>query len=182
MLAFTGLRELLLTAGFVARGDLVMTSPQQEQIGQHRDPHGVRAPLRVPTDLMLAQSQPRFEFPIDDLDRSTLLVHAHHCSRGQLRQIGHPYVGLVRAQVTPFFTQHHGDITDMTQTQAPTINSKGVATFAFNFFGNPGSLVQLTRQIGDEILDHFLGSFRAQLTVLVNPLVVVGWRYKSESL
>jgi hypothetical protein len=42
----------------------VMTSPQQEQVGQHRDPHGVRTPFRVATDLMLAQSQPRFEFPI----------------------------------------------------------------------------------------------------------------------
>ena len=47
--------ELKNTPG-LARDDLVMTSPQQEQVGQHRDSHRVRTPLLVPTDLVLAQS------------------------------------------------------------------------------------------------------------------------------
>ena len=105
-----------------------MTSPQQEQVGQYRDPHGVRTPFRVATDLMLAQSQPRFELPIDEFDRPALLVDAHHLSRRQLRQIGHQNFGLFRAHVPPFFTQYHGDFTDMTQAQALAINPKGFAT------------------------------------------------------
>jgi hypothetical protein len=55
----------LKNAPGLTRGDLVMTRPKQEQIGQHRDPHGVHAALLVPTDLMLTQT--RFQFPIDDL-------------------------------------------------------------------------------------------------------------------
>lgn len=106
----------------LAQGDLLMTSPKQEQVGQYGDPQGVCAPLLAPTHLMLAQSQTRFEFPIDDLDRPALLVDAHHLPRGQLRQIGHQYFGILRAQVTSFFSQHHGDITDMTQAQAFAIN------------------------------------------------------------
>src|SRR5688572_4314557 len=140
----------------VARDDLVMTSPKQEQIGQYRDTHRVRAALLVPTDLMLAQPQSRFEFPIDELNRPTLLVNAHHLSRGQLRQIGHQYLGIFGAHVTPFFTQYDGDVTDMTQTQALAINPKGLATLTLNVLGNPGSSVQVARQMGDEILDHFL--------------------------
>src|ERR671912_2057715 len=136
--------------------DLVMTSPQQEQIGQYCDPHRVRAALLVPSDLMLAQSQARFEFPIDELNRPTLLVHAHHLSRGQLRQIGHQDFCVPGAHVTPFFTQYHGDVTDMTQPQALAINPKGLATLTLDVFGNPGSSVQVARQMGDEMLDHFL--------------------------
>ena len=119
----------------------MMTSSKQEQIGQHRNAYGILTPLLVSAHLVLTQSQSRFEFPIDEFDRPTLLVDAHHLSRGQLRQIGHQNLGLFRAQVTPFFAQHHGDITDMTQTQTPAINPKGFATLALNGFGNPRSLV-----------------------------------------
>src|ERR671913_981822 len=146
----------LKTTPRLARGDLVMTSPKQKQIGQHRDTHRVRAALLVAADLMLAQSQARFEFPIDEFNRPTLLVNAHHLSRGQLRQIGHQDFGVLRAHVTPFFTQYHGDVTDMTQTQALAINPKGFATLTLDVFGNPGSSVQVARQMGDEMLDHFL--------------------------
>jgi hypothetical protein len=47
-----------------------------------------------------------------------LLVHAHHLSRRQLRQMGHQYLGMPGAHVTPLLTQYYGDITDMTQTHA----------------------------------------------------------------
>ena len=119
----------------LARGDLVMTSPKQNQIGQHRDTHRVRAALLVAADLMLAHSQARFEFPIDELNRPTLLVNADDLSRRQLRQIGHQYLGMLGAHVTPFFTQYHGDVTDMTQTQALAINPKGLATLTLNVLG-----------------------------------------------
>ena len=133
-----------------------MTSPQQEQIGHYCDPHRVRAALLVPTDLMLAQPQARFEFPIDAFDGPTLLVNAYHLSRRQLRQIGHQYLAMLGAHVTPFFTQYYGDVTDMTQTQALAINLKALATATLNVFGNPSSLVQMAGQMRDEMLDHFL--------------------------
>ena len=44
-----------------------MTSPQQEQVGQYRNPHGIGTPFLITTDLMLAQSQSPFEFPIHEL-------------------------------------------------------------------------------------------------------------------
>jgi hypothetical protein len=44
-------------------------------------------------------------------------------SRGQLRQMGHQDFGVLRAHVTPSFTQDHGDVTDMTQTQAFAISN-----------------------------------------------------------
>jgi len=59
----------------LTRGDLMMTSPQQEQIGQHRDSHRVRTLLFVTTDLVLAQPQTRFEFPIDEFDRPNADSH-----------------------------------------------------------------------------------------------------------
>src|SRR5918997_1973204 len=140
----------------LTRDDRAMTNPKQKQGGQHRDSYGVLTPLLVSTHLVLAQPQSRFEFPMDEFYRPTLLVDAHHLSRCQLRQIGHQNFGLFRAHVTPFFAQHHGDITDMTQTQALAINPKGFATLALDVCRNPRSLVQLAGQMGDEILDHFL--------------------------
>ena len=38
-----------------------------------------------------------------------------------------------------------------------------------------------TKETGWEFVQK-MGSFKSQLTVSVNPLVVVGWRYKPESL
>jgi hypothetical protein len=51
----------------LARSNLVMTSSKQEQISQYCDPHGICAPFFGAADLMLAQPEPRFELPIDDL-------------------------------------------------------------------------------------------------------------------
>jgi hypothetical protein len=70
--------------------------------------------------------------------------------------MGHPNFGLFRAHVPPFFTPYHGDFTDMTQTQALAVNPKGFATAALDLFRNPGAGVQLTGQMGDESLEHFL--------------------------
>ena len=64
------------TPGF-AGDNLVMTRPQHKQVGQDRNADGFLTPVLIPTDLVLAQSQPRFQFPVDQLDRPTLLVDAH---------------------------------------------------------------------------------------------------------
>ena len=118
-----------------------MASPQQEQVGQYRNPDGICAPPLVTTDLMLAQSQSRFEFPIHEFYGPALLVNAYHLSRRQLQQIGHQYLGILRAHVTPFFAQYHGDFSDMTQTQALAVSLKGFAILILDVFGNPSSLV-----------------------------------------
>ena len=133
-----------------------MTRPQHKQIGPHRDPHGICAPLLVATDLMVAQSQPRFAFPIHELYGPAFLVDAHHLARCQLRQIGHHDWCIFGAHVTPFFTQHQGDVAHMTQAQVGVIRPKCLGAFARVLSGNTGALVIFLRHMGDEILDHFL--------------------------
>ena len=123
-----------------------MTHPQHQQIGQHRDAHGFLTAVRVPTDLVLAQPQTRFQLPIHERDRPTFLVDAHDLARGQCGQIGHEDFGMLRACVTPFFTQDHRDVTDMTQTQAGAVRPKRLAAFPM-LSGNPGALVILVRHM-----------------------------------
>ena len=98
-----------------------MTRPQQEQIGQHRDPHGICAPLLVSSDLLVAQSQPRCACPIYEFDGPVFLVDAHHLSRGQLRQIGHQNFGLLRAQVV--LENSNGYITPLLAEVVPLFRS-----------------------------------------------------------
>src|SRR5215475_12465381 len=50
-------------------------------------------------------------------DCPTFLVDAHDLARRQRGQIGHEDFGMLRAHVSPFFTQDHRDVAHMTQTQ-----------------------------------------------------------------
>ena len=80
-----------------------MTRPYDKQVGQHGDANGFLAAVLVPTDLVLAQAQARFEFPVHQLYSPALLVDAHDLSRRQFGQIGHQEFGVVGAYVTPSF-------------------------------------------------------------------------------
>jgi hypothetical protein len=131
----------------------VMTHPQHKQIGQHGNPHGFLTAVFVPADLVLAQSQARFQFPVHQLDRPTFLVDAHDLARCQLGQIGHQDFCMVGARVTPFFTQDHSDVAYMTQTQAGAIRPKSLATFPA-LSGHPGALVILVRYMGHEMFER----------------------------
>ena len=51
-----------------ARDDLVMTHAQHEQVGQDRNAHGFLTAILVPTDLVLAQAQARFQLPVQELN------------------------------------------------------------------------------------------------------------------
>ena len=51
-----------------ARDNLVMTYAQHEQVGQDRNAHGFLTAICVPTDLVLAQAQARFQLPVQDLN------------------------------------------------------------------------------------------------------------------
>src|SRR5262245_57999311 len=59
--------QLKDTPGF-SGDDLVMTHPQYKQVGQYRDANRLFNLVCTPTDLVLAQPQPRFEFPVHQLD------------------------------------------------------------------------------------------------------------------
>src|SRR5262252_10781957 len=67
--------QLKNTPGF-ARNNLVMTHSQHKQIGQHRNAHGFLTAVGVPADLVFAQPQARFEFPVHELHRPAFLVDA----------------------------------------------------------------------------------------------------------
>src|SRR5215217_3918537 len=58
--------QLKNTPGF-ARHNLVMTHPHHQQVGQHRDANGLLTAVCVPTDLVLAQPQTRFQLPVHEL-------------------------------------------------------------------------------------------------------------------
>jgi hypothetical protein len=118
-----------------ARDDLVMTHAKHEQVGQHRDAHGFFTAILVPTDLVLAQAQARFQLPVHQLDCPTLLVDAHDLARRQLGQIGHQDFCLFGAQVAPSFAQYHSDFPDMTQTQARLKRPKGLRGCLKSFRG-----------------------------------------------
>src|SRR5262249_34667807 len=85
--------ELKNTPRF-ARDDLVMTRPQHKQVGQHGDPNGFLTAVLVSTDLMLAQSQPRFEFPVDQLD---VIVTTHKT----IALVFHTQVYKLKRNMTP---------------------------------------------------------------------------------
>src|SRR5215475_11100543 len=102
------------------------------------------------------ETTPFCHLRLDYLDRPAFLVDAHDLARGQLGQIGHQEFRVVGAGVTPFFTQYHGDLPDMTQTQARVRCPKGSAAFPPMLSGNPGALVILVRHMGHEIFECFL--------------------------
>src|SRR6059036_3572632 len=68
---------------------LVMTHPQDKQVGQHGDAYGFLTAVFVPADLVLAQPQARFQLPVQQLDRPTFVVEAHDVARCQRGQSGH---------------------------------------------------------------------------------------------
>src|SRR5262245_30364609 len=51
-----------------AGADLVMPHPQHKQVGQHRDTNRFLTTVLIPTDLVLAQPEARFEFPVHKFD------------------------------------------------------------------------------------------------------------------
>src|SRR5262249_40002898 len=85
--------ELKNTPGF-AGSNLVMTHPQHIQIGQHRDAHGFLATVGVPTDLVLAQPQTRFQLPIHELD---VIVTTHKT----IALVFHTQVYKLKRNMTP---------------------------------------------------------------------------------
>src|SRR5882724_13274558 len=62
---------------------------------------------------------------------------------------------MLRAEVTPFFTQDHSDVAHMTQTQTGAIRPKSLAALPA-LSGNPGALVLLVRHMGHEMFERFL--------------------------
>jgi hypothetical protein len=78
------------------------------------------------TDLVRAQAKVRLQFPGALLYGPPALLGTHDWSRGPLVQMGHQDLGRLRAAVTPFFPQHHGDVADVAQTQTFAVCLEGL--------------------------------------------------------
>src|SRR6516162_10262448 len=109
------------------RENLLMAGPDQQQIRQHCYAKGFLDASFLCAHLVCTQSQVSLEFPIDLLHGPSALVGTDHLSRNPFVQIGHQDFGLFRADVTPSFTQHHSDVTDVPQAQACAIHPEGFA-------------------------------------------------------
>ena len=102
-----------------------MAGPDQQQIRQHCYAKGFLDASFLCAHLVCTQSQVSLEFPIDLLHGPSALVGTDHLSRNPFVQIGHQDFGMFRADVTPSFTQHHSDVTDVPQAQACAIHPEG---------------------------------------------------------
>src|SRR5918999_789209 len=144
------------------RENLLMAGTDQQQIRQHRKAERLLDALLLSTDLVLSQPQVRLQLPIDLLHGPPSLIRRHHLSRGPLVQIGHQDFRMLRADVSPFLTEHHSDVADMPQTQAFAKSPKGFAAVGSREPGYPSTLIILTRHMRDQVfeglaLDRFPG-------------------------
>src|SRR5437588_3617098 len=121
----------------LARDDLLMARAEQQQIRQHGDAKGLLNPSLVLTDLVLAQPKVRLQLAVDLFHWPPSLICRHYLSRDPLVQIGHQDFRMVWAEVTPFFTQHHGDVADVSQTQACARHPEGCAARGAREAGHP---------------------------------------------
>jgi len=106
-----------------------MTGSDQKQIRHHRGAKGLFNMLLMATDLVLAQSQVRFQLAVALLNRPVALIATHHLSRRPFGQIGQQDFRLVGVHARPFLAQNHSDVTDVTKTQTFAVNPVRVAPF-----------------------------------------------------
>src|SRR3954471_9515006 len=109
------------------RANFLMAGTDQQQIRQHRYAKGVRDAPFFRTDLVFTQPEVRLQLSIDLLYGPPSLIGTHDLSRRPLVQIGHQDFGMCQADVSPFFTQYHCDVTDVSQTEAVAIHPEGSA-------------------------------------------------------
>src|SRR2546428_12271038 len=146
----------------LARDHLLMARTDQQQIREHRYAKGLLNPSLVLTDLVFAQPEVRLQLAIDLFHWPPSLIRTHYLSRDPLVQIGHQDFRMLRAEVTPSFTQHHSDVTDVPQTQACAIHPEGFAALGARQAGHPSTLIIFARQMPHQvfhglILDRFPG-------------------------
>jgi hypothetical protein len=106
--------------------------------------------------LMLAQSEVRFQIPIDELDTPPILIQPYHLSRRHIWQIGHQELGLPWADVTPGFAQHQGQFSNIAKTEAFGIDPIDFAVSGLRETRDPGPFVTTARQIRHQVLDRFI--------------------------
>src|SRR5215831_4621477 len=114
--------QLKNTPGF-ARHNRVMTHPQYQQVGQHRNAHRFLTAIGVPTDLVLAQPQARFQLPVHHLD---VIVTTHKT----IALVFHTQVYKLKRDMTPqhttsaasvAFMHHDGmEVHDESPAHSPT--------------------------------------------------------------
>jgi hypothetical protein len=136
-----------------------MTSSDQKQLRHHRDAKGLLNAICRTAHLVFTQSQVTRELAIDVLHWPTALVATHHVSRRQFGQIGHQDFRFIRAHVTPFFTQNHGDVTDVTKTQAFAVPPERFAPLSARQTRNPSAFVVFFGHRRHHIFDRFVIPF-----------------------
>src|SRR2546425_8078658 len=135
---------------------LLMAHTDQQQICQYRHAEGLLDPPLFPTDLVLAQPEVRLQLAVDVFPRPSSLVGTHHLSRDPLVEIGRQDFRMLRADVTPSFTQDHSDITDVPQTQASAIHPEGFAALGARQAGHTGTLIIFARQMRYQVFDRLI--------------------------
>jgi hypothetical protein len=63
---------------------------------------------------------------------------------------------MFRADVTPSFTQHHSDVTDVPQAQACALHPEGFAARGAWPAGHPEALIIGARPMRDQVFDRFI--------------------------
>jgi len=139
----------------LARDDFLMARSKQQQRRQHGDAKGLLDPSLVLTDLVLASPEVRLQLAIALFHWPPALIRTHHLSRDPLVQIGHQDFRLLWAEVTPFFTQHHGDVADVPQTQACALHPEGCAALGSREAGHPRALSICARQMRHQVFERF---------------------------
>src|SRR6266571_6745832 len=136
------------------RENLLMAGPDQQQIRQYCYAKGLLDASLLCADLVSSQPKVRLQLPIDLRHGPPSLIGTHHLSRRPLVQIGHQDFRMFRADVSPFFTQHHSDVADVPQTQAFAKNPEGFTAFGTREAGHAGPLIILARHMRDQVFER----------------------------
>ena len=96
---------------------LIVTQLHNKQIRQQGNAKRLFKWVAITSNLMLAQSQVRFQISIDELYIPAILVQPYHLSCGHIRQIGQQELCVARADVPPGFAEHQAHVSNVAQTQ-----------------------------------------------------------------
>src|SRR5918995_566392 len=140
----------------LAGKNLLMTRTEQKQGGYHRNAKGFLDPALLSAHLVFPQSQVRLEVPSDLLHWPPTLIRTHHLSRRPLGEIGHEDFRMFRADVPPFFTQDHRDITNMPQTQAFAVYPKRLTALGARQAWDPGTLIIFAGQMRHQVFERLI--------------------------
>jgi len=132
-----------------------MAGTAQQHICQHGYAKGLLHPSLLPTPLVCPQSQVGLAFPIDWLHGPSALVCTDALSRDPLVQSGPQDFCRCRAQGTPSFPPHHGDVAEVPQTQACALPPEGFPACRSREAGHADALRREARPMRPQVCERF---------------------------